>query len=68
MFEDVGTNAARRYTAESIPTEIAVIQSRMILGRVVERLKLREHWGRKYAGGQPFTDDEALEILRSNTG
>ena len=45
--------------------EFEVIQSDVILGKVVENLKLQEDWGRKYSGGKNLSKSEATSLLRN---
>lgn len=62
-FEQYGT---KQYDPYFIQTEFEVIQSQLILGKVVDKLKLNEEWGKKYAGGQPLKSSETLEILKNS--
>jgi serine/threonine protein kinase/capsular polysaccharide biosynthesis protein len=52
------------YDPYFIQTEFEVLQSQLVLKRVIAALDLNTVWGRKYAGGQPLTDAESLPILR----
>jgi len=54
----------KSYDPYFIQTEFEVIQSEVILGKVIENLKLNEEWGKKYAGGQPFKTHETMELLK----
>jgi capsular exopolysaccharide synthesis family protein len=54
------------YDPYFIQTEFEVIQSEIILGRVIEKLKLNEEWGKKYAGGQPLKTWETMEFLKKS--
>jgi uncharacterized protein involved in exopolysaccharide biosynthesis len=45
-------------------SEIAVIQSEMVLGTVITNLNLREIWGQRYANGERLTSMEAMEALK----
>jgi capsular polysaccharide biosynthesis protein len=40
------------------------IKSEVILGSVIEDLKLKEAWGRRYNGGRKLTVKQTLELLR----
>src|SRR5215468_10389001 len=42
------------YDPYFIQTEFEVIQSELILGKVVNDLELNKEWGKKYAGGEPL--------------
>src|SRR5579859_7385442 len=46
------------YDPYFIQTEFEVIQSEVVLGNVIDTLKLNEKWGKKYNGGQKFTTTE----------
>ena len=62
-FEQQGP---RGYDPYFIQTEFEVLQSQLILGRVIENLGLNQEWGKKYAGGQPLKTAETLEILKKS--
>jgi len=47
-----------------IQTEFEVIQSEVVLGRVVEKLNLAEEWGRKQPGATNLTKVEAMKLLK----
>jgi len=47
-----------------IQTEFEVIQSTLLLGRVIEALNLNASWGEKYAGGKTLETYETLRLLR----
>jgi uncharacterized protein involved in exopolysaccharide biosynthesis len=51
------------YDPYFIQTEFAVIQSELILGPVIDRLKLKERWGKRYTEGQKLTTAETIQIL-----
>jgi capsular exopolysaccharide synthesis family protein len=52
------------YDPYFIQTEFEVIQSQVILGKVVDELKLTQFWGDKYNGGVPLKADEAMSMLK----
>jgi succinoglycan biosynthesis transport protein ExoP len=52
------------YDPYFIQTEFEVIQSQVILGKVVEDLHLNERWGTKFAGGQRLKTTEAIDLLK----
>jgi uncharacterized protein involved in exopolysaccharide biosynthesis len=52
------------YDPYFIQTEFEVIQSHAVLGRVTEKLSLKEVWGKKYNNGQPLTDDDVERIIK----
>jgi len=47
-----------------IQTEFEVIQSQVVLNRVIQQLKLSEAWGRKYGVPGGFNDEDTLQLLR----
>src|SRR5258708_2724172 len=65
---DIATLAGQQvmgsYDPYFIQTEFEVIQSEVVLGKVIETLKLNEEWGKRYNGGQKFTVTEAMAILK----
>jgi capsular polysaccharide biosynthesis protein len=62
------TNAFPRasafYDPWFIQTEFEVIQSELILGKVVKDLDLTETWGQRYGRGRALTQQEALLLLK----
>ena len=50
-----------------IPTQLQLIQSQRVLGRVITNLNLREIWGRRYANGQKLSPLEAIRRLKGRT-
>lgn len=48
-----------------IQTQSVIIQSEVVLTRVIEHLELRTVWGKRYSNGEKLTTAEALRILRS---
>ena len=52
------------YDPYFIQTEFELIQSELILGKVIEDLDLNKEWGKKYANGEPpqdFGNDRAAQ-------
>jgi len=47
-----------------IQNQCELIQSELILGRVIEDLDLNREWGRKYTGGDRLRTSETLALLR----
>ena len=49
-----------------IQTELEVMQSQVLLGKVVEnaKLNLKERWATKYHGGEPLTTLETVDLLK----
>jgi uncharacterized protein involved in exopolysaccharide biosynthesis len=52
------------YDPYFIQTEFEVIQSTLLLGRVIEALNLNAAWGEKYAGGKTLKTSETIGLLR----
>ena len=52
------------YDPYFIQTEFEVIQSELILGRVIDDLNLQEKWGKTYANGEKLTKLEAIGVLK----
>src|SRR5215469_14565410 len=52
------------YDPYFIQTEFEVIQSEVVLGKVIEALDLNQRWGKKYNGGQRFTTTETMGLLK----
>src|ERR1700746_1926114 len=52
------------YDPYFIQTEFEVIQSEVILGKVIHDLKLDVEWGKKWNGGTPFTLMETMTMLK----
>src|ERR1700720_3703545 len=48
------------YDPYFIQTEFELIQSEVILGKVIADLDLNNQWGKKYAGGQPLKTPEKI--------
>ena len=65
---DIATLAGQQslgsYDPYFIQTEFEVIQSEVVLGTVIEQLKLNEDWGKRYNGGQKFTVSETMALLK----
>ena len=53
------------YDPYFIQTEFEVIQSQLILGKVIDQLDLRNRWAKKF-GVPELKQDEAMAILRSS--
>jgi len=52
------------YDPYFVQTEFEVIQSPLVLNRVVESLALNTRWGQRYADGEKLTAAKTREILR----
>lgn len=58
--------APKQYNPYFIQTEFEVLQSELILGKVINKLNLNVEWGKKYAGGQPLKPSETLDFLKKS--
>ena len=47
-----------------IQTEFELIQSEVILGKVIEDLGLNDEWGKKFADGESLKIQETMEMLK----
>lgn len=64
-LQQTGNAMGFAYDPYFIQTEFEVIQSELILDQVIERLRLREVWGKTLAGGKPLKTEEARRFLKS---
>jgi capsular exopolysaccharide synthesis family protein len=53
-----------QYDPYFLQTEFEMIQSEVILGKVIANLDLNKDWGRKYGGGDPLKTTESMGILK----
>src|SRR5207249_3278646 len=53
------------YDPYFIQTEFEVIQSEVILGKVIQDLDLNKEWGKKFANGETLKTPETMGILKS---
>jgi succinoglycan biosynthesis transport protein ExoP len=49
-----------------IQTEFEVMQSQVILDKVIDKLNLAERWGTKFRSGEPLTKSEARSFLKGS--
>src|SRR6266581_3297787 len=56
---------AGSYDPYFIQTEFEVIQSEIILGKVIQDLDLNKDWGKKFANGETLKTPETMGILKS---
>jgi capsular exopolysaccharide synthesis family protein len=54
------------YDPYFIQTEFEVIQSEVILGKVITDLGLDQQWAAKYGGGERLKLSDAMEVLKKN--
>ncbi|MFO1475042.1 MAG: polysaccharide biosynthesis tyrosine autokinase [Verrucomicrobiota bacterium] len=54
------------YDPYFIQTEFEVLQSEVILGPVIDQLKLNEKWASKFGSGEKLKTSETMEILHKN--
>src|SRR5689334_19853199 len=59
-----GQSIMGSYDPYFIQTEFEIIQSEVVLGKVIETMNLNEKWGKKYNGGQKFTTMETMGLLK----
>jgi capsular exopolysaccharide synthesis family protein len=52
------------YDPYFIQTEFELIQSEVILGKVIDDLDLNKEWGKKYANGERLKTSETLTLLK----
>ena len=60
----MGQSSMGSYDPYFIQTEFEVIQSEVVLGKVIEAMNLNQKWGKKYNGGQNFTTTETMAVLK----
>jgi capsular exopolysaccharide synthesis family protein len=60
----MGQQSPLSYDPYFIQTEFEVIQSEVVLGPVIQQLKLNEEWGKRYNGSQKFTTTETMALLK----
>src|SRR5436190_15168431 len=60
-----GRSGMGMYDPYFIQTEFEVIQSELILSKVIEEMDLNKEWGKKYAGGEKLKTSEAIQLLKS---
>jgi capsular polysaccharide biosynthesis protein len=53
------------YDPYFIQNEFEVIQSPVVLDKVIKKLRLNAVWGQKYAGGVPLKTSETSQLLRA---
>jgi capsular polysaccharide biosynthesis protein len=53
------------YDPYLIQTEFEVMQSLLVLDKVIENLGLSQEWGKRYARGQPLAKAETLDLLKA---
>src|SRR3954465_13931226 len=53
------------YDPYFIQTEFEIIQSEVILSKVIQQLDLNKEWGKKFANGDTLKTTETMSILKS---
>jgi len=53
------------YDPYFLKTQFEVIQSQVVLGKVIDALDLNQAWSKKYTGGSPLKTPEALALLKT---
>lgn len=61
---NVSGNVTNVYDPLFIPTQLEIIRSEIILGRVIDVLNLNEVWGKRYLDGGRLKTQESLALLR----
>ena len=61
---DISSESLNTYDEDFIQIEFNIIQSEVVLGRVVEKLNLDSEWGKKYANGQRLKAGETIALLK----
>src|SRR6185312_4424770 len=46
-------------------TEFETIQSDAVLSKVIDKMDLKEKWGKKYNGGQPMSQSDVEAMIKS---
>ena len=59
-----GASVMGSYDPYFIQTEFEVIQSEVVLGKVIEAEDLNTKWGKKFNGGQKLTTTETMTLLK----
>ncbi len=59
-----GAQSIATHDPDFVQAQFDVIQSEIILGKVIETLDLNSAWGRKYAGGEVLSTSESLALLK----
>ncbi|HLH54913.1 MAG TPA: polysaccharide biosynthesis tyrosine autokinase [Verrucomicrobiae bacterium] len=59
-----GQQSLGTYDPYFIQTEFEVIQSEVVLYKVIDALNLNEVWGKRYNAGQRFTSSETMSVLK----
>jgi len=59
----IGVDDPESYDPYFIQTELYIIRSEAVLGKVVESLNLNVEWGKKYAGGKDLKTSETIRLL-----
>jgi succinoglycan biosynthesis transport protein ExoP len=52
------------FDAYYIQTEFEIMQSELVLGRLISKLNLNEEWGKKYNGNVPLKTDETMQLVK----
>jgi polysaccharide biosynthesis transport protein len=58
-------NLGSGYDAYFLLTEFETIQSQPVLSRVSEKMDLRNVWGKKYNNGQPMSESDVEQTIKS---
>ena len=58
-------NIGSGYDAYFLLTEFQTIQSQPVLSLVSEKMNLKSEWGKKYNNGQPMTESDVEQMIKS---
>lgn len=59
-----GARTMMGYDPYYIQTQFEIIQSEVVLGKVIEALDLNTHWGKKYSNGEALKTTDTIGILK----
>jgi succinoglycan biosynthesis transport protein ExoP len=59
-----GSRFVQGYDPYFIQTEFEVIQSEVILAKVIDQLNLNQEWGQRYGNGEALKTSETMEFLK----
>ncbi len=64
QLNDPDANNPNVYNPYFIQIEFEIIQSQIVLGKVVDALDLNEEWGKRYNGGRVLETNETIKMLQ----
>jgi len=60
-----GSQVGNGYDPYFLLTEFETIQSDAVLSKVIDKMDLKEKWGKKYNGGQPMSQSDVEAMIKS---